>query len=128
MNAVIWTDFVQCVIMLAGSLTLLVVTLVKVGGYNSLMERFPKVRPKETWENMSMCAAVPENFLHLIRSADDPEVRTEKPSRFHAVPLSYLRFVSAALARGFIWSLSFIDLVKSFFYHELSQIISRSKC
>lgn len=78
LNAVIWTDFVQCVIMLAGSLTLLVVAMIKVDGYHSLMERFPKVRPKERWENTSSCAEVPKDFLHLVRSADDPEVRNAK--------------------------------------------------
>ncbi|GAV02440.1 hypothetical protein RvY_13004-2 [Ramazzottius varieornatus] len=78
LNAVIWTDFVQCVIMLAGSLTLLVVAMIKVDGYHSLMERFPQVRPKERWENTSSCAEVPKDFLHLLRSADDPEVRTAK--------------------------------------------------
>ncbi|OQV20228.1 Sodium/glucose cotransporter 4 [Hypsibius exemplaris] len=74
LNAVIWTDFVQCVIMLAGAFSLLVVVLVRVGGYKELIEQFPLAKPKVVKANATHCSDVPKNFLHLLRGADDPEL------------------------------------------------------
>ncbi|XP_055329529.1 sodium/glucose cotransporter 4-like [Paramacrobiotus metropolitanus] len=74
LSAVIWTDFVQCVIMLAGAMSLLVVVMVKVGGYQSLISQFPLVKPTEIWPNRTECTHVPKNFLHLLRDAQDTEL------------------------------------------------------
>lgn len=63
MKAVLWTSVLQTPILLIGSLAVLVIGLIKLGGWNEMME---------------ICRAVPVNdqgntMTELIRSAKDPE-------------------------------------------------------
>ncbi len=63
MKAVLWTSVLQTPILLIGSITVLIVGLVKLGGWSQMME---------------ICRAVPVNadgdtMTSLIRSANDPE-------------------------------------------------------
>ncbi len=63
MKAVLWTSVLQTPILLIGSLAVLVIGLIKLGGWNEMME---------------ICRAVPVNadgdtMTQLIRSANDPE-------------------------------------------------------
>ena len=63
MKAVLWTSMIQTPVLLIGSITVLVLGLIKVGGWNELM---------------SICRAVPVNdfgdtMTQLIRSPKDPE-------------------------------------------------------
>jgi SSS family solute:Na+ symporter len=63
MKAVLWTSVLQTPILLIGSLAILVIGLIKLGGWH---------------EMMSICRAVPVNpegdtMVNLIRSAHDPE-------------------------------------------------------
>jgi len=63
MKAVLWTSVLQTPILLVGSLAVLVIGLIKLGGWNEMME---------------ICRAVPVNaegntMTELIRSAKDPE-------------------------------------------------------
>ena len=45
LTAVIWTDLVQTVLMLGGSLGLMVASLTAVGGYESLLEKYAEAEP-----------------------------------------------------------------------------------
>lgn len=63
MKAVLWTSVIQTPVLLVGSITVLILGLIKVGGWNELM---------------SICRAVPANefgdsMTALIRSPHDPE-------------------------------------------------------
>lgn len=63
MKAILWTSVLQTPILLIGSITVMVVGLVKLGGWSQMME---------------ICRAVPVNadgdtMTSLIRSANDPE-------------------------------------------------------
>ena len=63
MKAVLWTSVLQTPILLVGSLAIMVIGLLKLGGWSEMME---------------ICRAVPVNadgdtMVNLIRSANDPE-------------------------------------------------------
>ncbi len=63
MRAVLWTSVLQTPILLIGSLAVLVIGLIKLGGWSEMME---------------ICRAVPVNadgdtMVNLMRSANDPE-------------------------------------------------------
>jgi len=63
MKAVLWTSVLQTPVLLVGSLAVLVIGLIKLGGWSEMME---------------ICRAVPVNadgdtMTNLIRSANDPE-------------------------------------------------------
>jgi solute:Na+ symporter, SSS family len=63
MKAILWTSVLQTPILLIGSLAVLVIGLIKLGGWNEMME---------------ICRAVPVNadgntMTELMRSANDPE-------------------------------------------------------
>ncbi|XP_022257731.1 sodium/glucose cotransporter 4-like isoform X2 [Limulus polyphemus] len=78
LTAVIWTDFVQTIIMIAGAFALMVISFVKVGGYQELVHQFATKIPNETVigynsKNVS-CSEIPGNYMHLLRSAYDPEL------------------------------------------------------
>uniref|UniRef100_A0A914WKR4 Galectin n=1 Tax=Plectus sambesii TaxID=2011161 RepID=A0A914WKR4_9BILA len=76
LTAVIWTDTVQTVIMLAGSITLMVISFVDIGGYDNMVSLYMKAipSPNVTLHNFSNCAGVPRpDSMSLLRSAD-PDV------------------------------------------------------
>ncbi|HKK40922.1 MAG TPA: sodium:solute symporter [Bacteroidales bacterium] len=63
MKAVLWTSVIQTPILLIGSLAVLILGLIKVGGWHEMMQ---------------ICQVVPVNadgdtMVHLMRSANDPE-------------------------------------------------------
>ncbi len=63
MRAVLWTSVLQTPILLLGSIAILIIGLIKLGGWTEMME---------------ICRAVPVNpegdtMTHLMRSASDPE-------------------------------------------------------
>jgi SSS family solute:Na+ symporter len=63
MKAILWTSVLQTPVLLVGSLAVMIIGLIKLGGWNEMME---------------ICRAVPVNadgdvMTNLIRSAKDPE-------------------------------------------------------
>merc|ERR1719336_67323 len=74
--AVIWTDFIQTVLMIIGAIVLsaLAFTHQDIGGYEGLVEKYfnatatirASTRPNDTSE---MCGEVPKDAMHLLRSA-----------------------------------------------------------
>ncbi|XP_076332215.1 sodium/glucose cotransporter 4-like isoform X6 [Tachypleus tridentatus] len=78
LTAVMWTDLVQTVLMIVGAFALMVMSFIKVGGYHELLEQFGTKMPSDSSigynsDNKS-CSSVPDNYMHLLRSADDPEL------------------------------------------------------
>ncbi|XP_076333210.1 sodium/glucose cotransporter 4-like isoform X3 [Tachypleus tridentatus] len=78
LSAVIWTDFVQTILMVIGSLVLMVLSLIKVGGYDKLFYDFENKQPNNSVVgydlNNKSCSEVPDNFQHLLRPISDPEL------------------------------------------------------
>ncbi|KAL3858076.1 hypothetical protein ACJMK2_012690 [Sinanodonta woodiana] len=78
LTAVIWTDSIQVLIMILGALILMVMSFIRVGGYDALERKFFEAYPDTTidnWDNesypYSKCGIPPANSMHLIRSYDD---------------------------------------------------------
>ncbi|KAK3595789.1 hypothetical protein CHS0354_025425 [Potamilus streckersoni] len=78
LTAVIWTDFIQVIIMLIGAFILMVMSFIRVGGYEALVRKFFEAYPDTTidnWDNdsypYSKCGIPPANSMHLMRSYDD---------------------------------------------------------
>ncbi|XP_013421875.1 sodium/glucose cotransporter 4 isoform X1 [Lingula anatina] len=76
LTAVIWTDFIQTVIMVIGAFILMVMSFVEVGGYNPLIEKFFAAVPNTTRDaapndTYAKCGIPPANSMNLIRSIDD---------------------------------------------------------
>ncbi|KAA0198528.1 hypothetical protein HAZT_HAZT002251 [Hyalella azteca] len=72
LSAVIWTDFVQTILMILGSLVLMIISLKEVGGYNKLVEDYPyataKIRARDLQGNE--CGEPPSDYMHLMRSVE----------------------------------------------------------
>jgi len=82
LTAVIWTDFIQTVIMVVGAFALMIMSFIKVGGYNALRDKYFDSFPNLTRFNMAHnisnpytdCGKPPGNSYHLFRSADDGDL------------------------------------------------------
>jgi len=71
---VIWTDFVQTILMLVGAIILMFLSLNAVGGYNELIRRYMEANPSANStlfdsKNRS-CGSVPDNAMHLFRDME----------------------------------------------------------
>lgn len=79
LSAVIWTDFVQTILMVVGAFALMVLSFIRVGGYEKLMRDFAFAEPAnksfvQFTEDNTSCSKVPDNYNHLLRTASDPEL------------------------------------------------------
>ena len=80
LSAVIWTDFVQTILMVIGAFILMVAAMIKVGGYEGLVDQYSKAeadpefsaRKIDEHGNNVSCLAIQENFMHMLRPADAP--------------------------------------------------------
>ncbi|CAL1288650.1 unnamed protein product [Larinioides sclopetarius] len=73
LSAVIWTDFVQTVLMLLGATELLLYKYPGHGGMKGLAPLYIEIYVGYGSNNES-CSAVPDNYMHLLRSPSDPEL------------------------------------------------------
>ncbi|KAJ8312444.1 hypothetical protein KUTeg_009817 [Tegillarca granosa] len=80
LTAVIWTDFIQVVIMIIGAFILMIMSFIRVGGYEAIIKKYFDAWPDTTRENYAniygnysygKCGIPPENSMHLIRAPDD---------------------------------------------------------
>lgn len=78
LQAVIWTDFAQTILMLVGAFSLMVISLVKVGGYSALFEKFATVQPNASYIALDMnnesCSKMTPYYKQLLRPASDPDL------------------------------------------------------
>ena len=79
LSAVIWTDFVQTILMVIGAFILMVAAMVEVGGYDALMDKYSKAEADPDFSAMKLengknvsCMAIQENFMHMLRPYDAP--------------------------------------------------------
>ncbi|XP_020600518.1 sodium/glucose cotransporter 5-like [Orbicella faveolata] len=82
LTAVIFTDVLQCVIMILGAITLAILSFIEVGGYNGLWEKYgqsmgkPYVPVNATMDNgtdLSSCFALTPYWDHMFRPINDPD-------------------------------------------------------
>merc|ERR1719495_1066075 len=73
LSAVIWTDFVQTVLMLLGALVLAVLAFTdeKIGSYENLIDQYFNATATNRANNSAgeLCGAVPQDAMHLLRDA-----------------------------------------------------------
>ncbi|KAK3757698.1 hypothetical protein RRG08_000206 [Elysia crispata] len=71
LRAVIYTDTLQTVIMVLGSILLMIISFDKVGGFMALYSKYPQAIASTHFTNSSSECGVPtKNAFHLIRPAD----------------------------------------------------------
>lgn len=74
LSTVIWTDFLQTFIMLAGAIFLMIMSFIKVGGFTAMVEKYPYAIPNTTlMDNTTQCGYPRKDYMHLFHSphADD---------------------------------------------------------
>ncbi|RWS13707.1 sodium/glucose cotransporter-like protein [Dinothrombium tinctorium] len=76
LSTVIWTDFVQTILMVIGALFLMIKSLNKVGGIQKLFHDFPLAEPTNqsyiTFDpNMISCSKVSSYYNHLLKPVTD---------------------------------------------------------
>ncbi len=76
LSAVIWTDFVQTVLMIVGAFILVGIGFAETGGYDQLVYNYfnnatAKIRAHEDPDdpNSPLCGEVPDDAMHMFRSA-----------------------------------------------------------
>ncbi|XP_071110844.1 sodium/glucose cotransporter 4-like isoform X2 [Haliotis cracherodii] len=81
LTAVIWTDFIQTLIMIGGSIVLMVMSFMQFDSYEEVVNKFFAAWPNTTKVHYGMpndsysytkCGIPPANSMHLIRSPEDP--------------------------------------------------------
>jgi len=75
LSAVIWTDFIQTILMIIGAVVLAVLafTHTDIGGYEGLIDKYflatASERATTTANGTELCGAVPRDAMHLLRDA-----------------------------------------------------------
>lgn len=67
LTAVIWTDFIQTIIMVIGALALMVLAFIKVGGFQAMVEKYPDAESNYSRESNDTCTATRADYMHLFR-------------------------------------------------------------
>ncbi|XP_067950526.1 sodium/glucose cotransporter 4-like [Watersipora subatra] len=67
LTAVIWTDFVQTILMVAGAVLLLVQSFVAIGGYSKLVYGYHGGIPESLILSNSTCNMPPEDAFHIFK-------------------------------------------------------------
>ncbi|CAL4076828.1 unnamed protein product, partial [Meganyctiphanes norvegica] len=72
LTAVMWTDFVQVIVMVAGAFVLMGISFAKVGGYQGLVEKYPyaiaEIQALDL--NNKTCGNPTEDYMKILRPAD----------------------------------------------------------
>ncbi|CAC5403731.1 SLC5A9 [Mytilus coruscus] len=73
LTAVIWTDFVQAILMIIGAIALMILAFAKVGGLSGLIEKYPNAIANQTIPNTT-CGYPRKDYMNLWRdnNADIP--------------------------------------------------------
>jgi sodium/glucose cotransporter 1/sodium/glucose cotransporter 9 len=81
LSLVIWTDFIQTVIMVLGAFVLMIKGFIEVGGYEELQHRFMSAYPNTTLQNMDndsypyrTCGIPTEYSYNMMRPSDDSDL------------------------------------------------------
>jgi len=75
LTAVIWTDFIQTILMIIGAVVLAILAFVHedIGGYEGLVDKYflatAEIRASTTPNGSEFCGEVPGDAMHLLRDA-----------------------------------------------------------
>ncbi|XP_063869321.1 sodium/mannose cotransporter SLC5A10-like isoform X2 [Scylla paramamosain] len=69
LTAVVWTDFVQTILMIVGAFILMVLSFNEVGGYRALVEKYPFATASEraVGADNATCGEPPAEYMNLIQ-------------------------------------------------------------
>lgn len=70
LSAVIWTDFIQTIIMVISALILMIICSVKVGGIQLIKELYPYALAETTLFSNISCGIPPNDYFSLTRPLD----------------------------------------------------------
>ena len=70
LSAVIWTDFIQSIIMVIGALFLTIKSYMAVGGWSSFITKYPYAISRDTIFSNATCGLPPANVLNMIRDVN----------------------------------------------------------
>lgn len=70
LTAVVWTDFVQTILMIVGAFILMAISFNKVGGYTKLVESFPYATAsiRASTAGNESCGEPPADYMNLLRT------------------------------------------------------------
>ncbi|XP_045626138.1 sodium/glucose cotransporter 4 [Procambarus clarkii] len=92
LSAVIWTDFVQTILMVIGACILMGMSLNAVGGYDALVEDYFYAVPNKTrysrLDNTTNCGEPPAYAMHFFRSAKPGESDLPWPGMIFGITIS----------------------------------------
>jgi uncharacterized sodium:solute symporter family permease YidK len=73
LSAVIWTDFIQTIIMIIAAFILMIISYIRVGGLQIIKELYPYSIAVETRFNDTLCGIPPKDYFSVIRplNSDD---------------------------------------------------------
>ncbi|XP_005090987.2 sodium/glucose cotransporter 4 [Aplysia californica] len=74
LTAVIWTDFIQTIIMLVGAFVLMVISFQEVGGFNAMVEKYPQAIPNSTLHGNDTCGIPRSDYMNLFRDASSGDL------------------------------------------------------
>ncbi|KAL4218732.1 hypothetical protein ACF0H5_021320 [Mactra antiquata] len=67
LTAVIWTDFIQTIIMVVGALVLMVLAFMEVGGFQGMVDKYPEAETNYSLNSNNTCGAPRADYMHLFR-------------------------------------------------------------
>ncbi|CAF0983797.1 unnamed protein product [Adineta ricciae] len=67
LSAVIWTDFIQTIIMVIAAFILMIISYIRVGGLQSIKDLYPYSVADTTLYNSTLCGMPPEDYFSVIR-------------------------------------------------------------
>ncbi|XP_074654076.1 sodium/glucose cotransporter 4-like [Tubulanus polymorphus] len=67
LTAVIWTDFVQTILMIVGAVSLMVLSFIEVGGYKGMVDKYPRAMSNYTKRTNDTCGRPRPDYMNLIR-------------------------------------------------------------
>ncbi|XP_042218698.1 sodium/glucose cotransporter 1-like isoform X2 [Homarus americanus] len=72
LTAVVWTDFVQTILMIVGAFILMVMSFNAVGGFEALVEQFPYATAtnRSVDSNNNSCGEPPSDYMNLLRTIE----------------------------------------------------------
>ncbi|XP_060074707.1 sodium/glucose cotransporter 4-like [Ylistrum balloti] len=68
LTAVMWTDFVQTIIMIIGATVLMILSFVEVGGFSGMVDKYPYSIANNSLNNNSTCGKPRDDYMHLFRN------------------------------------------------------------
>ncbi|PAA46281.1 hypothetical protein BOX15_Mlig031467g1, partial [Macrostomum lignano] len=74
LTAVIWTDFIQTIIMVIGAFWLMIAGFIEVGGYEEMVRLFPIRLAKDILTSNTSCGVIPETSMNLMKPIDDDQL------------------------------------------------------